>query len=451
MSKKKRLWDKGEELNKEVHQFTVGNDPVYDQEILCSDVIGSAAHARMLTEVGLMSADDLKKIIPCLKDIYNQGLEGKFEIPSELEDCHTAIESYLTEQIGEAGKRIHVGRSRNDQVILAVRLYLRRKVTFLLAELAELAGTSLERAEQLLDVPMPGYTHLQRAMPSSFGMWLHAHAEGCLDLINSGLDLLDQMDRNPLGAAAGFGVSLPLDRECTARLLSFSEVQRSPIDVQNSRGRYELRALRFCSDVAQLLEKYSWDMILFCTEEFNFISLPKEFTTGSSIMPQKRNPDVLELMRASGAKIRGAETELSLVTAKLPSNYHRDFQFTKEPLFRGISHLQLMLSVWNQVISGFAVNEDNSSKAMSDELYATYEAYRLVKDGMPFRDAYKQVADQISNKSLNVKSLKNDFAQIISTTREQIELASNELETQLTEIAGWQTKILAVESTIFHA
>lgn len=404
----KRLWDKGGSLDEAVQQFTVGNDPILDLELVRWDCFGSAAHAQMLGRVGILKPKDVSALLGALLEVREQALAGTFVIPAELEDGHTAIEAALVERLGESGKRIHAGRSRNDQVITAMRLFERARLLDLLLELSRWSAAMSKRADEIGSIDMPGYTHLQRAMPSSIGMWMHAFIEGALSAMRHGLAVLEGLDANPLGAAAGFGASLPLDRELTASLMGFSRVQRSPIDVQNSRGRLELRLLHWCEEVASLIEKLAWDMQLYFSEEFGFLDLPNELTTGSSIMPQKRNPDVLELLRARAARVRGAAGELAWVVAKMPSNYHRDYQYTKEPVMRALRETKESLAMITRVTEAFSVNREALQAAMTPELYATYYAYRLVQSGKPFRDAYRETAEKVAAGSIDIEALRAD-------------------------------------------
>lgn len=426
----KPLWDKGERVNERMRHLTVGDDPVLDLELVPFDCRGSAAHARMLASIGVLNEDEADRLVGALAAIIEQWAKGEFEIAPEEEDCHTAIERELTRLVGDAGKKIHTGRSRNDQVLLAVRLYLRDRALRWQDRLCSLAEALLSRREELGTIPMPGYTHLQPAMPSSLGLWLHAFVEGCLDLVRQGFRLLDALDECPLGSGAGFGVPLRLDRAMTARLLGFARPQRSVVDVQNSRGRHEGRFLAWACEIASLLEKFAWDVSLFLTREFGFLTLPVELTTGSSIMPQKRNPDLAELLRGRAARVRGAAFELAVVTAKLPSNYHRDLQYTKEPLFRGVRETEAMMEMAELLVQGIQPDEDRLRAAMSEELYVTYQAYRLLREGMPFRDAYREAARLAAQNATNVSDLRADFDII----REQSELECVEAAAELGEL-----------------
>ena len=397
-----RLWDKGEPLDALVHRFTVGDDPELDRHLVHWDCLGSAAHARTLERAKILTPSECGELIEGLAEIDASAADGRFEIPRELEDCHTAIEARLTERCGDVGKKIHAGRSRNDQVATAMRLFMRHHTLAWLAQLGDFAKTALVRLDRDGDVPMPGYTHLRPAMPSSVGQWLHAQIEAALEQMRAAFDLLDRLDCCPLGTGAGFGVPLPLDRALSAKLLGFSRVQRSPIDVQNSRGRMETYFVRVAADVGAMLEKLSWDMILFSMPEFGFFALPDSMTTGSSIMPQKRNPDVLELLRAGGGRLHGRLAELRAVCGKLPSSYHRDLQLTKAPAVRTATELSDMLQIATEVVRSFSVNRDTLARAMRPELYATHAALALVRGGAAFRDAYRTVAEKLKSGQFEV-------------------------------------------------
>lgn len=388
----KRLWDKGEAIDELAHTFTVGSDPEIDQQIFPWDVIASAAHARVIHESGILSDSELTTVIAELEKIYNETKARGVTIPRELEDAHTTLEMMLTERIGDLGKKIHTGRSRNDQVLVAMRLLIKSEILKTLESLCRFCEALFERADKERGVPMPGYTHFQPAMPSSVDMWLQAFAEHMLDHIRDGLRLLERVDANPLGVASGFGVPLKLNREISTKALDFRVTQRNPIHVQNLRGREELAVLRWWCDIAASIEKLSFDLILFSSYEYGFFSLPNSLTTGSSIMPQKRNPDVLELLRASASKVRAAATELEGLTAKLPSSYHRDFQFTKEPFVRSMKVVADIVPIACSVIDAMTVNRAELEKSIHNDLLATYEVYRLVRSGQTFREAYQQVA-----------------------------------------------------------
>jgi argininosuccinate lyase len=389
------LWAKGLPLDAMVHRFTVGDDPAIDATLIPYDAAASAAHARMLGYVKLLAADDVRALVGVLHEIAERARSGDFEVSLEQEDCHTAIEHELIRQLGEAGKRIHLARSRNDQVIVAMRLYLREAVLELGARTAALAAIFLQFNENHAAMSMPGYTHLRRAMPSSFGQWAAAFAEGLLEELQALPAVYRRLDRCPLGAAAGFGVPLPIDREYTAKLLGFSCVQRSPIDVQNSRGRHELALMHWLDSLALVLEKFLWDVALYSTEEFGFIRLPDAFTTGSSIMPQKRNPDVIELARGRCREIRGFTGMIEQIATGLPSNYHRDTQLLKGPTFTAIRLAGQLLDLLAHLVPGLKIDAGRAQSACTGELYATHAACALAAEGVSFRDAYRQVAAQV--------------------------------------------------------
>ncbi len=390
------LWGNGLPLDAAIHRFTVGDDPVVDLALAPHDALGSAAHARMLAHVGLLKQEEARALVGALKALHDEARAGAFTIRPEQEDGHTALEAALVQRVGEAGKRIHLARSRNDQVLLAVRLLLREEVLGLGARAVELAGTFLDFAQAHQGVAMPGYTHLRRAMPSTFGMWGMAFAEGLLEELEALRGVWARIDRCPLGAAAGFGVPLPIDREYVAALLGFSRVQRSPIDAQNGRGRHEAAVLGWGCSVAGTLEKWLWDVQLYSTDEFGFLALPEAFTTGSSIMPQKKNPDVVELARARCRELRGLAHQVEAVAGGLPSSYHRDFQLLKRPTLAALSSLRELLDVLARLVPALQVKADAAARACDDSLYAAHHAYALVAQGMAFRDAYRQVGRELA-------------------------------------------------------
>jgi argininosuccinate lyase len=394
-TQKTRLWEKGGELDPLVHRFTVGDDPQLDLRLVHFDCLGSAAHARTLERAKLLTRDEAGRLTAELANIDRSAAEGGFAIPDELEDCHTAIESHLTAELGELGEKIHAGRSRNDQIVTAVRLFMRHHVLEWGDAIAATIASLAERIRLDGEVPMPGYTHTQPAMPSSVGLWLDAIAESLLEQMRAALHLFEQLDCCPLGTGAGYGVPLPLDRAWTADLLGFSRVQRNPIDVQNSHGRMETYFVRAAADVAAVLEKFCTDLILFSTAEFGFFSLPEALTTGSSIMPQKRNPDVLELMRARAVRLRARQHELEWLSAKLASGYHRDLQLTKGPVLGAADEIAAMLPIARCAVESFTIHRDRLAAAMRPELFAADAALQMVRNGVPFRQAYRWIADSL--------------------------------------------------------
>ena len=380
-----RLWGKGLPLDAAIHRFSVGDDPELDKRLLSFDALGSAAHARMLAHAGLMPVKDAQALVDALAGIAARARRGELGIDPAQEDCHTAIEMLLTQQLGDVGKRIHLGRSRNDQVILALRLYMRDALLDIAAQAAELAHEFISFARAHADAAMPGYTHLRRAMPSSFGLWAGAFAAGLGEELQALRAVYARLDRCPLGAAAGFGVPLPLEREYLAELLGFSGVQISPADVMNSRGRHELALVNGLASIGLVLEKFVWDLALYSMSEFRFLELPDAFTTGSSIMPQKRNPDVVELARAHCRELRGHALMLLELAGGLPSSYHRDFQLLKKPLFAALDTARELLEVLRRLIPAMQVNAEHARAACGDELYAAHEATRLAQQGVPFQ------------------------------------------------------------------
>ncbi len=393
------LWAKDLPLDQELHAFTVGNDPVTDLALLPFDAEGSAAHARMLGECGLLEEQEARALVAALRELKREAQHGELRITAQQEDGHTALEAALTQRLGTTGRRIHLARSRNDQVQTALRLFMRARLLDLGEALQKCARAFLHFGEQHAALPLPGYTHMRRAMPSSWGMWSAAFVEGLLEELEQLPALWSRLDRSPLGAAAGFGSPVQIDRQRSAELLGFSRVQRSPIDVMNSRGRHEQALAGWIVSAAGTLEKALWDLAIWSTDEFGFVRLPDAFTTGSSLMPQKRNPDVLELARGRCRELRGLTSLLAHLAGGLPSSYHRDHQLLKEPLLEIIGKGKQLFDVIARLVPGLQVNEQACAAACSEELYAAEEACRLAARGMPFRDAYAAVARQLQDGS----------------------------------------------------
>jgi argininosuccinate lyase len=396
----RRLWDKGDALHPEVLAYTVGDDPVLDLELVEEDVWGSLAHSRMLADVGLLGDADRKAIHAGLVQVLAEHRRGAFRISAEEEDVHTAVEGRLTERAGEAGRRVHTGRSRNDQVLLDVRLFLRRR----LLEVA-LAGLGVARA--LLDVAreheavvMPGYTHMRQAMPSSVGLWAAGHAEGIEESVVALLDAHRAADACPLGSAAGFGVPLPLDRRRTAALLGFARLQVNAQAVQSSRGKAEAQALFAATLLGNDLAKLAWDLQLASGPEHGFFKLAPDTATGSSIMPNKRNPDVLELTRANAAVVHSHLERVLLVASRLPSSYHRDYQVLKEPVIKGLRLARQMARAMELTVSGLEVDRARCEAAVATDAFATHRAFELCREGVAFRDAYRQVGAELNRGEL---------------------------------------------------
>ncbi len=380
-----KLWKKGYKLDKEIEEYTVGDDYILDQVLLPYDIQASIAHAEMLGKCGYLTNSEAEAIAKELKALAKKGLE----IKKGDEDSHTAIENYLTRKLGETGKKIHTARSRNDQCLVALRLYFADSVAQLEAEAKSLI--KLLKAKSKIDAPMPGYTHTRKAMPSSSGMLFSAYA----GMLEDDLVLLESLkkilDKNPLGSAAGYGVPLKINKESTTRKLGFAKTQENPIHCANSRGKYELFVANALTCIMLDLNKMASDLILFSALEFGYFELPKHLCTGSSIMPQKLNPDPLELIRANYHVVSGYEVMLKGICSNLISGYHRDFQLTKGPIIKSINITLSSLSVMGKIIKELGINKKKMKQAMSKELYATGEAYKLVEQGVPFREAYEEV------------------------------------------------------------
>jgi len=392
-----KLWKKGYSLNKEIEKFTVGNDFELDNKIVKFDCLASIAHAKMLKKIGVLTADEEKKLAAGLQEVMKLHKKGKFLIKQSDEDCHTAIENFLTAKYGNVGKKIHLGRSRNDQVLTALRLYEKHELSEIKGLLSEFKKVLNGLIKKHGSVQIPGYTHMQKAMPSSVKMWLGCFADAVDDDINMLDAVLKLVDQSPLGSAAGFGVPVfKLDKKMTSKLMGFSKVMENPMYCQMSRAKFEVAVLNLLTQIMHDLNKLATDLIMFSMKEFGFFSLPAEFCTGSSIMPQKKNPDVLELVRANYHVVLGEEFKVKSLIGNLISGYNRDVQLTKEPLFKSVDITKDCIKMLCLVISGLKVNKEACKKAMSKELFATEEAYKLVKKGMPFRDAYKKVGKKYS-------------------------------------------------------
>ncbi len=384
-----KLWEKGQPLERIIESFTVGEDYRIDRHILAADVVASVAHARMLESIGLLSADERTGLERELRQILD---DDGFRISKEDEDCHTAIENRLTERLGEAGKKIHTGRSRNDQVLTALRLLERSFLLDLAEELGRTIHAFLSFGEKYTKVPMPGRTHMQLAMPSSVGLWAGAFADAFADQLHMVESLWPLFDRSPLGSAAGYGVPLPLDRELTARLLGFSQVHTNVLAASNSRGETEGWLVSLIEQIGVVTGRFAADLLLFTLPEIGYFSLPDELCTGSSIMPQKRNPDVLELVRAKSATVSAWAAQVRSVVRVLPTGYNRDVQESKEPLLRSMQLALQLLPVVRMVVDRLVVDEERLREAFLPELFATDAVLDRVADGMSFRDAYRDVA-----------------------------------------------------------
>lgn len=386
-----KLWAKNYELDSLVEEFTVGSDYLLDMMLVPSDCVGSMAHAEMLASIGILSKGEADALKAELAAVIRDHRAGSFTVSRSDEDCHTAIENRLTAKLGEPGKKIHTGRSRNDQVITCLRLYTRSFLLSYFESAQALVSSLLAFARTHEFVPMPGRTHMQIAMPSSVGLWASAWAEELLDLLEPLRAVYRLVDRSPLGSAASYGVPLPLDRELTARLMGFSSVQRNVLAVNNSRGRTESLVLDALDQIGITLSKMAQDLILFSLPEFGYFGLPARLCTGSSIMPQKKNPDGLELLRAKSAALSAAALQVKSTVRSLPSGYNRDFQETKEPFLRGAATALSSARIMTLTIDTLEVREENLRKAFTPEIFATDAALERVARGMSFRDAYREV------------------------------------------------------------
>ncbi|WP_295363273.1 argininosuccinate lyase [Arenimonas sp.] len=385
------LWQKpGVEVDPRIQAFLAGDDVLLDREFIQDDITASAAHARGLARIGILGGDEAEAMCRELAALSEDLRSGAFVLDERYEDCHSAIESRLVERLGDVGRKIHTGRSRNDQILVATRLWLKRKLGEVEALCREVAGVCLQRA-QAETLPMPGYTHLQRAVVSSTAMWWAGFAEAFIDNAVRARQAGEWIDANPLGTAAGYGVNLPLDRGFSTQALGFARLQVSPIYAQLSRGKYELAAVDALGAAALDLRRLAWDLSLFTTAEFGFVSLPAQYTTGSSIMPNKRNPDLVELMRATYASIAAARTELEQLLS-LPSGYHRDLQFTKGALVHAFGRGLGALALLPNLLRGLQWKPERLARAFDEGMYATDKAVELAVAGLPFREAYKLAA-----------------------------------------------------------
>jgi argininosuccinate lyase len=385
------LWQKSDtSIDRKLMDFMAGEDVVLDRQLFIYDIRASAAHVKGLASINILDEDESNSLLSTLESLADKFVAGEFELDDRFEDGHSAIEAFLTEQLGDLGKRVHTGRSRNDQVLVATRLLLKDRLAELRSDCVKTADLCIQRARETADIPMPGYTHLQRAVVSSVGMWFAAFAESFIDDAQLASDTHDWIDANPLGTAAGFGVNLPLDRNQTTRELGFGRMQINPIYAQNSRGKFEIQALGAFAQSLLDVRRFAWDLSLFSTTEFNFVTMPDRFMTGSSIMPNKRNPDLVELLRAAYPAVQAAMIELQSLLS-LPSGYQRDLQNTKPPLLRGLQRGAAVMEIFPDLVSGLQFNETALLAAIEPAMYATDRAVELAASGVPFRDAYQTV------------------------------------------------------------
>lgn len=390
-----KLWQKNTDPDKAVEEFTVGQDREMDLLLAEADVLGSMAHTRMLEKAGLLDPEELPVIQKELKNIYDGIKSGRFTIEEGVEDVHSQVENLLTERIGDAGKKIHSGRSRNDQVLVDLRIFLRRQIMEICRDIEGLFTQLQELSEKHRDVLMPGYTHMQVAMPSSFGLWFGAYAEALTDDMQTMLAAYKVCNRNPLGSAAGYGSSFPLDRKTTTDLLGFDSLCYNVVYAQMGRGKTERIVAQGLASVASTLSRLAGDNVLYLCQNFGFISYPAELTTGSSIMPHKKNPDVWEIMRGKCNLLQGLPNQVTLLTSNLPLGYNRDLQLLKEVLFPAVSTLRECISMAKYMLEHISVRRDILQDQRYDYIFSVETVNKLVLEGMPFREAYRKVGVDI--------------------------------------------------------
>ncbi len=442
-----KIWQKNIQVNTQIETFTVGLDREMDMRLAAFDVLGSLAHVKMLASINLLSAEDLKAVEKGLKEIYEEIETGKFIIEDSVEDVHSQVEWLLTQRIGEAGKKIHSGRSRNDQVLVDLKLYFRAAIEQMVNQVDVLFGTLIELSNKHQDKLIPGYTHLQIAMPSSFGLWFGAYAESLVDDLEMLLAAFKISNKNPLGSAAGYGSSFPLNRSMTTELLGFKHLNYNVVYAQMGRGKTERVVAQAMSSVAATLAKMSMDVCLFINQNFGFIKFPDELTTGSSIMPHKKNPDVFELIRSRCNKIQALPNEIAMMTTNLPSGYHRDLQLLKENLFPAITSLNECLEMANFMFQHIEVKSDILDDSKYDYLFSVDAVNKLVLEGVSFRDAYKIVGAQIENGEFKAdRNLKHSHEGSLGNLNnpEIIEIKNQVLaQFEFEEIEKAMTKLLA--------
>ena len=386
-----KLWEKNFEINKEIERFTVGRDREMDMYLAKYDVLGSMAHITMLESIGLLEKDELTQLLAELKNIYRLCEQGNFVIEDDIEDVHSQVEMLLTRKLGDMGKKIHSGRSRNDQVLVDLKLFTRHQLKDIADEVKSLFDELIAKSEQYKNILMPGYTHLQVAMPSSFGLWFGAYAESLADDLLFLQAAYKMTNRNPLGSAAGYGSSFPLNRTMTTRLLGFDSMDYNVVYAQMGRGKMERNVGFAIATIAGTLAKMAFDACMFNSQNFSFVKLPKECTTGSSIMPHKKNPDVFELIRAKSNKLQALPQQVTLIMNNLPVGYFRDLQIIKEVFLPAFDELKDCLQMAAYIINKIEVNEHILDNPMYDPMFSVEEVNRLAANGMPFRDAYKKV------------------------------------------------------------
>ena len=387
----KKLWEKNSSVNSEIERFTVGRDRELDLLLARYDILGSLAHSAMLQSIGMLTADEKENLHRELRDIYSTVEAGEFIIEEGIEDVHSQVELMLTERLGDTGKKIHSGRSRNDQVLVDLKLFTRHELQEICTAVKELFDSLIEQSEKHKDVLMPGYTHLQVAMPSSFGLWFGAYAESLTDDMLFLQAAYKMCNRNPLGSAAGYGSSFPLNRTMTTELLGFDSMNYNVVYAQMGRGKCERNVAFALASVAGTLAKLAFDACMFNSQNFGFVKLPVECTTGSSIMPHKKNPDVFELLRAKCNRMQALPTDIMMIINNLPSGYFRDLQIIKEVFLPAFADIKECIVMANYIIKRIEVKTDILDDTRYDAMFSVEEVNRLATEGMPFRDAYKKV------------------------------------------------------------
>lgn len=402
-----KLWEKNITVDHDVETYTVGRDREMDLYLAPFDILGSMAHITMLESIGLLSAQELQTLLDELRAIYEIAERGEFVIEEGIEDVHSQVELMLTRRLGDVGKKIHSGRSRNDQVLVDLKLFIRSRIEDLTNAMTRLFDALIAQSEKYKNILLPGYTHLQVAMPSSFGLWFGAYAESLADDLTIMRAAYEITNRNPLGSAAGYGSSFPLNREMTTRLLGFGSMDYNVVYAQMGRGKTERIVAQAMASVAATVSKLAFDACMFNSQNFGFIKLPDEFTTGSSIMPHKKNPDVFELTRAKCNKLQALPYEITLITNNLPSGYFRDLQLIKENFLPAFDQLIEVLDMVTAMVSQVKVNEHILDDSRYDLMFSVEKVNQMAKDGVPFRDAYKQVGlaiergEFVSEKAVN--------------------------------------------------
>lgn len=397
-----KLWDKGYNINKKIEEFTIGRDRELDLELAPYDILGTLAHTAMLAKVGLLTNEELETLHPELKDLFHNALAGNFTIEEGVEDVHSQVELLLTRKLGEIGKKVHSGRSRNDQVLLDLKLYSRQRINDITQSTQTLFDALQKRSQEHQNDLLPGYTHLQVAMPSSFGLWFGAYAESLTDDMHLLLAAWRVTNQNPLGAAAGYGSSFPLDREMTTNLLGFDDLSYNVVYAQMARGKMERTVATAIASIASTVGKFAMDACLYMSQNFAFIGLPNELTTGSSIMPHKKNPDVFELIRGKCNKLQALPQQIGMITGNLPSGYFRDLQIIKEIFIPAFDEILSCIDLATFAVEHMTVKQNLMKNPLYKYAYSVEEVNRRVLEGVPFREAYRQVGMEIEEETFTV-------------------------------------------------